>query len=102
MARPKGTTRSVQIDRKVVARMDELKAFVADDVVDAYHTITHIMRDTTASATARKGAAENIIKLHNVFYKDICGDGASDISDEETNTTVKKIGKVLSLKFGEG
>lgn len=101
MARPRGITKSVQMDRRIIAQMDELKKRVADDVIDAYQVTADLMRDDSASPTVRKTAADTIIKLHNTFYKEASGD-PNAYEEESAAHTVERVGNVLSLKFQGG
>lgn len=99
MARPKGITKAVQSDRRIIAMMDEIKKRVSDDVVEAYKVMTSIMRDTSASATARKGAAETVIKLHNAFYKEAIGEPTEVIDDDKEQLPIAANGNILRLSF---
>lgn len=99
MARPKGITKAVQSDRRIIAMMDELKKRVSDDVVEAYQVMTSVMRDTSASATARKGAAETVIKLHNAFYKEATGENQDNVGEESEQLPIAANGNLLRLSF---
>ncbi|MCK5610891.1 hypothetical protein KAR91_53955 [Candidatus Pacearchaeota archaeon] len=105
MARPKGTGKEYQIAKLTVNQMLNLEKKVSEDVDEAYGVLADIMRDEEASATARKGCAETVIKLHSTFYDKRKGvavrtveemDAADNRGEAEDNGGTP----ALSLKYG--
>jgi hypothetical protein len=103
MARPKGTTKEVLMNRKLLAQLDIIKEKVSDDVVEAYETLASLMRDKASSSSVRKGSAEQIIGLHKSFCKEASGD-VEDVEEvmEDGMASGGGMGKILSLKMVGG
>ena len=96
--RPKGSTAKHTAAKNTLESFTRLKSRVASDVHEAYDILLSVMRDPEASATNRKGAATEVIKLHSSFAKEHMSTGNESQEQNEDYNDIAPIVHLTAVK----
>lgn len=104
IARPKGTGKEYQVAKKLVEQKILLEELVSDDILDAYHILTDVMRNTDEKGAIRASAARTVIDMYDKFYKQRKGTAETSLEEFkalETKSSADADGRpLLKLTYG--